>query len=609
MPEWDGCPTSTARADTMGVAHGACGVSMSIWLSRWLIALAMFVWLAHPSTGRAATLSELLAQADRVRTADPDRLGALLQRADTLAADANDAERDHLSLLHAYAGWRAGNYGAAVTTARRLSRQAATPTLRYRATLLVANLAAVAGDYTMGADYLARASDLERAVPDPAVRDVGLGVAATLYNQFDQFELAELFSRQLLQHARTQRSRCFALENLARALVARDRVTSEQVELLGPLKVCRDAAEPMVISMLHASRARYLNRTGRHAEAVQLLQSELEGARATRYTRLVAEYESLLAEGWLGLGKLVPAAQAAQRALELSEPGANWAPVLAARGVLYQTHKRTGQAARALEHLEALSDGERARLKDLQARERAHLAGQLAVLRQQRLADTLRLENTTLQLERRMADQRRRVVLLLVAILCVVVVILSYWGWRMAGARRALKLISERDPLTGASNRRHFSEKARAVLGDAARENQPVSLVLLDLDNFKSINDRAGHAVGDSVLVEIARLGRLHCAAGDTFGRLGGEEYGFCLPDRTREQAHAIAERFLDALRQSTLYTHADGSSVTASGGVSCTEEFGYDFDALLRAADVAMYRAKEKGRNRVKLADPAANG
>lgn len=567
-----------------------------------LTALALMVMGACP----ASELGALLARADAGRTGDPGRFRTLLAQAEDLQAQASDSERDHLALLHAYRDWRSGDYGKAIVAARRVAERADEPAFRYRATLLVANLAAVTRDYSLGADYLARAGALESTVDDPAVRELGLGVAAALYNQFGQPELAERYARQLRSTARLPRSRCLAHENLARALVSQRKVLDETRDLIAPVAVCEAANEPICVSFLHASRARYLVQQKRHAEAVALLRAHLDTAQATRYTRLVAEYQSLIAEALLQLDDLDGAAAAARRAIALSESDTHPMPMLDAHRVLYEVHKQRGDLKASLHHLDALATGERQQLRDLQERERAYHDQQVREFQQQRVTDTLRHENQTLQLERSLTRQRRSMLLLLLGVAGVMVSLLAYWGWRMARAQRALRTLSECDPLTGISNRRHFRARTEAALAEAKNRGQPVGLLLLDLDHFKSINDQAGHEVGDRVLVEIARIARIQCGRFDAYGRLGGEEYGICLPGRSLAQTQAFAERLLGAIRRSDCYAHNDGRPVTASIGASCTDVVGYGYEALMRAADAAMYRAKGKGRDRVEIDGPA---
>jgi diguanylate cyclase (GGDEF)-like protein len=152
------------------------------------------------------------------------------------------------------------------------------------------------------------------------------------------------------------------------------------------------------------------------------------------------------------------------------------------------------------------------------------------------------------------------------------------------------------DPLTGLLNRRALAEIAVPALARARRSGSPLSLVLLDIDHFKQVNDAHGHAAGDAVLVGIAAMLRSRLRAGDGCARLGGEEFVLLLPDTGEAQALQVAEALRAQLAASDV---AGVGPSTASFGVS-TGRGDADFDTLLREADRAMYAAKAAGRNRV---------
>lgn len=172
----------------------------------------------------------------------------------------------------------------------------------------------------------------------------------------------------------------------------------------------------------------------------------------------------------------------------------------------------------------------------------------------------------------------------------------------LAGAvmdRVALAKLASTDGLTGLSTRRAFREEAHRFVEQALRHRHDLSCIMLDIDHFKSINDRYGHQVGDEVLKAVASLCKGQLRAGDLIGRLGGEEFAIILPHVGREDALATAEK-LRKIVASTPIAHGSGSvAVTASFGVTATSIVAKDVDTLLAQADAAMYRAKESGRDR----------
>jgi diguanylate cyclase (GGDEF)-like protein len=165
-------------------------------------------------------------------------------------------------------------------------------------------------------------------------------------------------------------------------------------------------------------------------------------------------------------------------------------------------------------------------------------------------------------------------------------------------ALRAMRLALT-DPLTGLGNHRHFHERLQRELLDAELSGHSLTLCLVDVDNFKHINDRFGHPVGDRVLSQLATRFRQD---GETF-RLGGDEFAILLPGRNEEGALRAAESIVDRISTAPL---EHGETSTVSAGVATYPVHARDRDELIRLADSALYWAKEHGKNRVRLYRPA---
>ena len=159
------------------------------------------------------------------------------------------------------------------------------------------------------------------------------------------------------------------------------------------------------------------------------------------------------------------------------------------------------------------------------------------------------------------------------------------------------------DPLTGVANRRAFLQDGEAQLKRQATDPRPTAVMLLDLDNFKSINDRFGHAVGDRVLQIFADVASGCVRHIDLFGRLGGEEFAALLRDTTRERALAVAEQIRTGFAEATRQVDGRSVDATVSIGIVISHDTVLELSALLAQADHALYRAKDSGRNRVEIA------
>ncbi|WP_152222059.1 GGDEF domain-containing protein [Pseudomonas sp. SCB32] len=173
---------------------------------------------------------------------------------------------------------------------------------------------------------------------------------------------------------------------------------------------------------------------------------------------------------------------------------------------------------------------------------------------------------------------------------------------------RQLEYLAGHDPLTGLFNRRQFDQLVTMELARVSRQPAPVSLLMVDLDHFKFINDRYGHPQGDDVIRHTASLLRNYTRSGDSVARLGGEEFLLLLPDTGQAQARSIAEKVRKLLEETPLPMKDGLLYLTASFGIASLEAgVPGTYELLYAAADKALYRAKSSGRNRVELIEVGA--
>ena len=219
-------------------------------------------------------------------------------------------------------------------------------------------------------------------------------------------------------------------------------------------------------------------------------------------------------------------------------------------------------------------------------------------------------ENRALLLENRLRGQRltsaarvRRLQTVIIALGVVIVGILGVLVARHIRSERLLRTMAMTDELTRLPNRRHLLAVAHERMADARRSQRPISILALDVDHFKRINDTFGHDVGDTVLRRVAQTCRAALRHDDSIGRTGGEEFVVVLPHADAERAMEIAERLRAAVEGLDWADVDPALRVTVSVGVAERAQGDDDFAALSRRADDSLYRAKHLGRNRVDLA------
>jgi diguanylate cyclase (GGDEF)-like protein len=178
-------------------------------------------------------------------------------------------------------------------------------------------------------------------------------------------------------------------------------------------------------------------------------------------------------------------------------------------------------------------------------------------------------------------------------------------GPRLAAARAVhdAEQRAIRDPLTGLANRRAFERALEQYQGEGRRAAPPATLIYVDLDHFKRLNDSLGHAAGDSALRHVARLLEAAVRDGDLVARIGGEEFAVWLPRTPLAEGLEVAERIRHSVASTSWQWSGSPYPLRTSCGVAAYPQPIGDLANLRTAADAALYRAKEAGRNRVEKA------
>jgi diguanylate cyclase (GGDEF)-like protein len=236
---------------------------------------------------------------------------------------------------------------------------------------------------------------------------------------------------------------------------------------------------------------------------------------------------------------------------------------------------------------------------------------QAALLRARFETDREIQRNATLTHELALARERaerQRDLLRWTTVACVAgllaIALLTYIVIEGRRHRRQLLELARVDSLTGLPNRRHTTELANAVLAAASNARRIVTVAVIDLDHFKIINDRCGHATGDYVLQQFAKLVRASLRSSDICGRWGGEEFLVVMPDTALDVALGVLERLRSAALAIELPASSAGLNVSLSAGLATNEEDVRSLDQIVARADAALYQAKHQGRDLVRIAD-----
>jgi two-component system, cell cycle response regulator len=185
-----------------------------------------------------------------------------------------------------------------------------------------------------------------------------------------------------------------------------------------------------------------------------------------------------------------------------------------------------------------------------------------------------------------------------------------FWEDTLKQTNEALSILATRDPLTGLFNRRYMVETLDRELQRASRENYPIGIAIFDIDNFKGFNDQYGHVAGDLILAEMGELLRQKTRHSDVACRYGGEEFLVVMPNANPSLTYKRAETIRGLVKSVELTHHGQKlNAISISAGVAVFPYHGSNVIELISAADMALYRAKREGRDRVLMADGLREG
>jgi diguanylate cyclase (GGDEF)-like protein len=557
--------------------------------------------LAVASDADDATL--LLRKADNVRTSNYVEFTAILQSVERRAENLTAAQHDYLRYLQAWKSAYDGDNETSISRLVALIDGTKDVTLRLRAGATAVNVLELAKRYEEAFSRLSDVLQLLPQVADKTAREQSLMDAAELYNEVGQYDLSMSYSQIVIDDNWAGRGLCKGGRLKLQTLYESGRLKSVGSEIQNGLDACVKVGEINNANSLRISAAKTYIEQGRFDDAVKVLQEHYGEVEVSRNPRLLATYDALLADAYRRKGSPALARQLAGNVTGSKLQGFNDQLVIAYR-VLYELAKQQGDFKAALGFHEQYSAADKAYLDDLSAR---HLAFQK--VNHENIANKLQVEalnkqNHVLQLERELSGKAVETSRLYIVLLTMTLVFIALWAYRTKRSQLHFQSLSQLDGLTGICNRPYFIEQAERTLELSRKTGEHVSIILCDLDHFKAINDKYGHATGDFVLKRTVSACKAHLGKTEIFGRFGGEEFGILLPTCNLQEARQRAEQLRMTIAGITAHQGATKANVSASFGVAASGSSGYELGLLLAHADAALYEAKRTGRNRVVLHD-----
>jgi diguanylate cyclase (GGDEF)-like protein len=551
-----------------------------------------------PAGAETESPAQLLKRADSVRLSNHAEFTTIMQRIDSKAL--SPAQQDYFAYLKGWDSVHDGEYQVAIPRLEAVIAQSRDVTLQFRAGATMVNVLGLVKRYEEAFSRLDQLLELLPRVADPEAREQGLLVAGTLYNQVGQYDLSSRYSQMMISESRTASGRCKGGLNNLWAQYESKKPPVTAAELQAGIDVCSHAHELLVANLIRTFSAKLYIGLGQFDDAIGLLKDHYDEMKSTRYPLLVSAFDALLAEAYRKKGS-----PALARLFALSTIGSSVKPefteqLASAYRLLYELAKEQRDFKSALAFHEKYAAADKAYRDDTGGRRLAYDKAAHEAIANKLQIDALNKQNQLLQLQKALSAKAVENSRLYIVLLVTIVLFIGLWAYRTKRSQLHFRNASQLDGLTGICNRPHFVTLAEGALESCRKTQQEVSIVLCDLDHFKTINDRHGHATGDFVLRETVARCRVYLQANEVFGRFGGEEFSIVLPGCGPEAARHRAEQLRTAIAGIVASSGGIGSNVSASFGIAAAGSSGYELRQMLAHADAALYQAKRAGRNRV---------
>lgn len=479
----------------------------------------------------------------------------------------------------AHANRRAGNLSQSLSQSMQALTHLASTTLPGAEADTLQNIAIIfgyLGNFAEGLEYGFKALNLAQSLEDREREAHILSSIGVIYIHSKNIDESLRIFRQALRLNRKlgqKRYEGLTLNNMTLAHNARG---DHQKALDAGLQALRLAEETgfssLIVTATGSVGETYLE-LGKYDQANQYLQRYLTVARSAQSKR--DEAWALILLGETDLRQQAGASTFAylSQALDIVQQVGLRSEKARCHELLAEMYEQQGDLKQALAHLRLFHQVKETILNEMTSQRMANLQVIHQVETVKRDAEIHHLK--TIELQREIEERKK--------------------------TELALEELATIDPLTGILNRREFFIIAEREVQEALQRQRPLSTILLDIDNFKNINDQYGHAVGDQVLTDFAQVLRLNLRTEEIVGRIGGDEFAIVLPRSDQIQSKQIARRLLDKIRSYSFNFDRGTFSLTASIGIAELDR-GLDrgFGVLLNHADQAMYSAKRSGRNRI---------
>lgn len=552
----------------------------------------------------------LLEEADSVRTSDHPKFLELLSRLVANVAGLSSQQRLYLRYLQAWELAYENNDEKAIPLLDAISEESSDKNLKFRASASAVNILANVSRFE---EAFTRLGQLLLHIPEITDKNTlaqGLSNASILYEEAGQYDLALTYANQLLNVGAPDLGyACKGKYYEITALYKSDQTSGLSKQFADGIAACNKAGDHLFANGIRVQMANLFTDRGRPDTAISLLQKNYGDVERSGYAPLLSRYDASLARAYWDAGDIRSSSRFAEATVAATPKNSFTESLAVAYKLLYQAARKTGNLPAALAYHESFMAADKRYLNEVSAKALAFQVVNQEVLAKKLQLDALNKQNQILKLQQSLSAKAVETSRLYIALLLTVLASIGFWAYRVKRSQMSFMRMARRDGLTGIFNRQHFVASAERQLQYCEKSARVAGLIVIDLDNFKTVNDTHGHAVGDHILKRAVAACEAHLRSTDVFGRLGGEEFGILMPECDSNMVAGRADLIRMAIASVSDSDDALGVVVSASFGVSSTAHSGYNLRQLLIHADKALYDAKRSGRNRVVVFTEAGSG
>jgi diguanylate cyclase (GGDEF)-like protein len=556
----------------------------------------------------AAEITQLFDEAKRYRGTDGAKSSTILKRLEELRHSFSQEQAYYLDYLQAYQQNLLGETDRAIATLLHVFNNTQSTELKFQSGYTIFNVLAIARRFVEALSYYNQTMALYSQISDSELK-ISVNLAAMmLFNELGDYPKVLTIAEELQLTLLPEHLECKASSMKIRAESNINPLLNDVSTFKNALQGCTASKQPLFESFIRLYYVRFLLANSQYLQALTELETHLPTSLSTQYQLIIQEYYYLMAKTHWHLGREQDAKDYTDLALAIRVENNYSLPLTLTLAMRYEIEKKAGNLEQALFYGEQYFTADKAYLNQVRVKAQAIELNKAESLEHKRHITALEQENRLMSLQQALDATEKSNTRLLLIILLLGLFCLSLWAYKTKILQKQLARLALIDELTQVFNRRQFVTLGTQILTMNERAGQSACVIMIDLDQFKAINDQFGHSVGDWVLKRVASklnsLGR----RSDVFGRLGGEEFAYVLGDCAMEKALEFAEMCRQAVEALDVSESAYGASLTlsASFGVTATRFSGYDLERLLADADESLYQAKGNNRNCVVAFEPA---